>query len=342
MEKTITVLSGDGVGSEICYEAVRVMDAVTAQSKCKFNYIFKDFGGTAIEHYGTPLPFDTRNAVNNCDAVLLGIVGRDCDANQKSPESGFDALLKLTEAYAKLQPIKIYPELFHVSPLRPEIISNTDILMVRELSGGIYQGEHGNAPDGSSAFDVEQYSGLQIQKVAELAFRQANSRNKKLCSVDMANKLASSKLWRRCVEAVSKDYPDVILTHMNANEAAHKLIFQPNQFDVILCSNMLGDIICAQASAICGAVGTLPSAYIGKTEVFQPLYQNDSEGQNSADPIGAIRSCAMMLQRLGFTWESQKIEKAIVAALQDGIFTKDLNDKCVTCSEMADEIIKRL
>lgn len=342
MTKTITVLSGDGIGAEICYEATRVLNAAIAQSEHVFNYEFKDFGGSALIHYGSPFPFDARSAVNGCDAVLLGVIGSPIKGYDKTPRDGFDALLVATGAYARLQPIKIHPELVHLSPLKAEYCNNTDILIVRELSGGIYCGKNGNAPDGSSAFDTEEYSGPQIQRIAELAFEQALLRKKQVCSVDKADKLESSKLWRRCVDAVSKSYPEVELTHMLIEDATAKMVTAPNQFDVILCPNMFGDILGAQASALSGATGTLPSAYIGKTDVFQPVFGSEAFGENSSDPIGAIKSVAMLLDRLNLKQEAKIIEAAIERTLQDGIFTKDLNRNCVTCSEMADAIIKRL
>lgn len=346
MKKIITVLSGDGIGPEICTEAIKVLDKVVKAHGHEFTYVFKDFGGVAIDHYGSPFPFDTRQAVLNCDAVLLGAVGGPAwDKCEKRPESGLLALRSALGAYANLRPAKIYDTLVDASPLKREVCQGTDLLMVRELTGGIYFGKRGNAPDGSSAFDTEEYSGAEIQRIAEVAFEQARLRRKKVCSIDKANVLDSSKLWRRCVEAVSKSYPDVELEHMYVDNAAMQLVKRPTQFDVVLCSNMFGDILSDEASMVCGSIGTMPSASIGgKVGIFEPIHGSapDIAGQNIANPIGTILSCAMMLREFGLYEEAADIESAVEKTLADGIFTRDLSPNSVTCSEMGDAILQRL
>ena len=346
MKKNITVLAGDGIGPEICAEAVKILDAAVSASGHEFTYVYKDFGGVAIDHYGSPFPFDTREAVLNCDAVLLGAVGGPkWDKCEKRPESGLLALRSALGAYANLRPAKIYDELIDASPLKPEICKGTDLLMVRELTGGIYFGKRGNAPDGSSAYDTEEYSGAEIQRIAEVAFNHARLRRKKVCSIDKANVLDSSRLWRRCVEAVAKSYPDVELEHMYVDNAAMQLVKRPTQFDVVLCSNMFGDILSDEASMVCGSIGTMPSASVGgKVGIFEPIHGSapDIAGQNIANPIGTILSCAMMLREFEMFAEAERIESAVKKNLSDGIFTKDLNKNGVTCSEMGDAILKRL
>ena len=319
--KNIVVLSGDGIGPEICTEAVKVLSAASKKHGFELNFIYKDFGGCAIDHYGTPFPFDTRSAVGKADAVLLGAVGGPAwDKCAKRPESGLLELRSSLGAYANLRPARIYKALEDSSPLKREICQGTDILMVRELTGGIYFGKRGTSESGDRAFDTEEYSGAEIERIARVAFEQARSRRRRLCSVDKANILDSSRLWRRCVEALAKQYTDVEVTHMYVDNAAMQLVRCPSQFDVILCSNMFGDILSDEASMICGSIGTMPSA----------------------DPIGTVLSGAMLLRSLGYDDAAQDIERAVELTLNDGIFTRDLSPVCVTCSEMGDAVTARL
>ena len=344
--KNIVVLSGDGIGPEICTEAVKVLSAASKKHGFELNFIYKDFGGCAIDHYGTPFPFDTRSAVGKADAVLLGAVGGPAwDKCAKRPESGLLELRSSLGAYANLRPARIYKALEDSSPLKREICQGTDILMVRELTGGIYFGKRGTSESGDRAFDTEEYSGAEIERIARVAFEQARSRRRRLCSVDKANILDSSRLWRRCVEALAKQYTDVEVTHMYVDNAAMQLVRCPSQFDVILCSNMFGDILSDEASMICGSIGTMPSASIGgKAGIFEPIHGSapDIAGQNAADPIGTVLSGAMLLRSLGYDAAAQDIERAVELTLNDGIFTRDLSPVCVTCSEMGDAVTARL
>ena len=344
--KNIVVLSGDGIGPEICTEAVKVLSAASKKHGFELNFIYKDFGGCAIDHYGTPFPFDTRSAVGKADAVLLGAVGGPAwDKCAKRPESGLLELRSSLGAYANLRPARIYKALEDYSPLKREICQGTDILMVRELTGGIYFGKRGTSESGDRAFDTEEYSGAEIERIARVAFEQARSRRRRLCSVDKANILDSSRLWRRCVEALAKQYTDVEVTHMYVDNAAMQLVRCPSQFDVILCSNMFGDILSDEASMICGSIGTMPSASIGgKAGIFEPIHGSapDIAGQNAADPIGTVLSGAMLLRSLGYDATAQDIERAVELTLNDGIFTRDLSPVCVTCSEMGDAVTARL
>lgn len=346
MSKKIAVLSGDGIGPEICTEAVKVMSVAAARHGSDLSFDFADFGGCAIDHFGAPFPFATRRAVDSADAVLLGAVGGPkWDKCEKRPESGLLELRAHMGAYANLRPARIFPALIGASPLKEEICAGTDLMVVRELTGGIYFGKRGNSDNGDSAFDTEQYSGYEIERIARTAFEQARLRRKKVCSVDKANVLASSKLWRRCVEAVAKDYPDVALTHMYVDNAAMQLVHDPRQFDVLLCSNMFGDILSDEASMICGSIGTMPSAGIGgRAGIFEPIHGSapDIAGKNIADPIGTVLSGAMLLRYLGLAAEAASIENAVELTLKDGIFTPDLSAKCVTCSEMGDAIASRV
>lgn len=347
MNKNIVILPGDGIGPEITIEGQKVLSAVAKKFGHTFNYIYKDFGGVAIDHYGSPFPFDTRSAVQNADAVLLGAVGGPAwDRCEKRPEAGLLALRSALGAYANLRPVKIYDTLRSASPLKNEISAGTDLLVVRELTGGIYFGKRGTATDGGSAFDTEEYSGKEIERIARLAFDAARTRRGAVCSIDKANVLDSSKLWRRCVSAVAKEYPDVALTHMYVDNAAMQLIRKPSQFDVMLTTNMFGDILSDEASMITGSIGMLPSASLGGTVgIFEPIHGSapDIAGHNIANPVGTILSCAMMLRyAFGLHQEAAAIESAVERTLNAGIFTKDLNPNCVTCTEMGSAIATNL
>lgn len=340
--KNIVLLKGDGIGPEIAAQAVKVLSVLGG-----FNIDEKDFGGCAIDKTGEPLPQSTLKAALSAEAVLLGAVGGPkWDSCPKRPEAGLLGLRAALKAYANLRPAVIYEDLKHISPLKDEIISRgVDIMVVRELTGGIYFGKRGRGTEegGEYAYDTEKYSAAEIERIARLAFDISLKRNKRVCSVDKANVLESSRLWRSTVQKVAKDYPEVELEHMYVDNASMQLVRDPAQFDVILTSNMFGDILSDEASMLTGSIGMLPSASLGgQTGLYEPIHGSapDIAGQNIANPIGMVLSVAMMLKySFNMDNESALLEKAVNMAVS-GARTKDIcgGGKSVGCEEMGDII----
>ncbi len=340
--KNIVLLKGDGIGPEIAAQAVKVLSVLDG-----FNIDEKDFGGCAIDKTGEPLPQSTLKAALSAEAVLLGAVGGPkWDSCPKRPEAGLLGLRAALKAYANLRPAVIYEDLKHISPLKDEIISRgVDIMVVRELTGGIYFGKRGRGTEegGEYAYDTEKYSAAEIERIARLAFDISLKRNKRVCSVDKANVLESSRLWRSTVQKVAKDYPEVELEHMYVDNASMQLVRDPAQFDVILTSNMFGDILSDEASMLTGSIGMLPSASLGgQTGLYEPIHGSapDIAGQNIANPIGMVLSVAMMLKySFNMDNESALLEKAVNMAVS-GARTKDIcgGGKSVGCEEMGDII----
>lgn len=340
--KNIVLLKGDGIGPEIAAQAVKVLSVLDG-----FNINEEDFGGCAIDKTGEPLPQSTLKAALSAEAVLLGAVGGPkWDACPKRPEAGLLGLRAALKAYANLRPAVIYEDLKHISPLKDEIISRgVDIMVVRELTGGIYFGKRGRGTEegGEYAYDTEKYSAAEIERIARMAFDISLKRNKRVCSVDKANVLESSRLWRSTVQRVAKDYPEVELEHMYVDNASMQLVRDPAQFDVILTSNMFGDILSDEASMLTGSIGMLPSASLGgQTGLYEPIHGSapDIAGQNIANPIGMVLSVAMMLKySFNMDNESALLEKAVNMAVS-GARTKDIcgGGKSVGCEEMGDII----
>lgn len=340
--KNIVLLKGDGIGPEIAAQAVKVLSVLDG-----FNINEEDFGGCAIDKTGEPLPQSTLKAALSAEAVLLGAVGGPkWDACPKRPEAGLLGLRAALKAYANLRPAVIYEDLKHISPLKDEIISRgVDIMVVRELTGGIYFGKRGRGTEegGEYAYDTEKYSAAEIERIARMAFDISLKRNKRVCSVDKANVLESSRLWRSTVQKVAKDYPEVELEHMYVDNASMQLVRAPAQFDVILTSNMFGDILSDEASMLTGSIGMLPSASLGgQTGLYEPIHGSapDIAGQNIANPIGMVLSVAMMLKySFNMDNESALLEKAVNMAVS-GARTKDIcgGGKSVGCEEMGDII----
>lgn len=340
--KNIVLLKGDGIGPEIAAQAFKVLSVLDG-----FNIDEEDFGGCAIDKTGEPLPQSTLKAALSADAVLLGAVGGPkWDSCPKRPEAGLLGLRAALKAYANLRPAVIYEDLKHISPLKDEIISRgVDIMVVRELTGGIYFGKRGRGTEegGEYAYDTEKYSAAEIERIARLAFDISLKRNKRVCSVDKANVLESSRLWRSTVQRVAKDYPEVELEHMYVDNASMQLVRAPAQFDVILTSNMFGDILSDEASMLTGSIGMLPSASLGgQTGLYEPIHGSapDIAGQNIANPIGMVLSVAMMLKySFNMDNESALLEKAVNMAVS-GARTKDIcgGGKSVGCEEMGDII----
>lgn len=348
MEKKIVLLKGDGIGPEIVDAAVRVLDKVGEVYGHSFSYDQQKIGGEAYDEYGKPLTYEILEACKNSDAILLGAVGGpawdNIDPNLR-PEKGLLALRDGLELYCNLRPAIIYPSLKEASPLKDRIVENgVDIMVVRELIGGIYFGERDSFLKNGvrTAFDTEQYNENEIRRIAIKAFDIAMERDKKITLVDKANVLDSSKLWREVVGEVKEDYPEVELNFLYVDNASMQLIVNPGQFDVILTNNIFGDILSDEASMITGSIGMLPSASLGESGVhmYEPIHGSapDIAGQDKANPIGTILSASMMLEHsFGLVEEARAVEAAVNKFLEAGYRTADLEGgKKVGCKEVGD------
>jgi 3-isopropylmalate dehydrogenase len=344
----IGVIKGDGIGPEIIDEAIKVLDAVSINLDFSLKYEEMLLGGAAIDETGVPLPKETIQGVKKCDAVLFGAIGGPKWDNQERhlrPESGLLGLRKEMGTFANLRPAMVYDELIHASSLKPEVIQGVDIMVVRELTGGIYFGEPREL-HADRAFNTMVYTREEVVRIAIVAFDIAMQRDKRICSVDKANVLEVSQFWREVVEEVAKDYPEVELSHMYVDNAAMQLIRDPKQFDVILTGNIFGDILSDAASMLSGSIGLLPSASTGKgVGLFEPIHGSapDIAGQGIANPLATISSASMMLRyALGEDEAADKIDAAIKKALSEGYRTGDLGDydakEICTCIEMGDII----
>lgn len=326
----ITLIKGDGIGPEIIDEAVKVLDAVASCSDIEFSYDEALMGGSAYDITGDPLPQETITKALNSDAVLFGAIGGqkwDNLPREKRPESGLLRFRKELGVYANLRPAVVYDELINASSLKPEVIKGVDIMVVRELIGGIYFGEpKGRTED--KGWNTMVYTRDEIVRISHQAFKIAQKRGKKVCSIDKANVLDVSQLWRDVVTEVSHEYPDVELTHMYVDNAAMQLVLNPKQFDVMITGNIFGDILSDEASMLCGSIGLLPSASIGdKIGVYEPIHGSapDIAGQGIANPIATIASASMMLKyALGEVEAADKIDNAIKKALNEGYRTGDI------------------
>ena len=326
----IAVIKGDGIGPEIINEAVKVLKVVG--EKFSFRLDFEDYlmGGIAYDLTGNPLPNETIEGCLKADATLFGAIGGEKWDNlprDLRPESGLLRLRKSLEVFANLRPAKVYDELIEASTLKPEIVSGVDILVVRELIGGIYFGTP-KGRDKERGFNTMVYSISEVERIAHTAFKAAQKRNKKVCSVDKANVLDVSQLWREVVSEVAKEYPDVELSHMYVDNAAMQLIRYPKQFDVILTGNLFGDILSDEARMLSGSIGLLPSASIGgKAAVYEPIHGSapDIAGMGIANPIANIASASMLLRySLGEIDDANAIDNAIETTLKKGYRTKDI------------------
>jgi 3-isopropylmalate dehydrogenase len=343
MAYKIAVIKGDGIGPEIIDEAIKVLDAVSAKEGFDLDYKEYLLGGSAVDVFDNPCPDETIKGALNSDAVLFGAIGGpkwDTLPKEKRPETGLLKLRKSLGLFANLRPAIIFDELIDASTLKPEVIKGVDLEVVRELTGGIYFGEP-RYKDDNKAYNTMIYSRDEIERIARVAFEEAQKRRKKVTSVDKANVLEVSELWREVVEEVAKEYPDVELEHMYVDNAAMQLVRDPKQFDVILTGNIFGDILSDEASMIVGSIGLLPSASIGgKVGLFEPIHGSapDIAGQGIANPIATILSAAMMLDYLGENKGAKRIREAIKEVLRDGYRTKDIANfgakEVVTTSEM--------
>lgn len=346
MEKKIAVLPGDGIGPEVTEQAVKVLDAVAQRFQHQFTYCFALVGAVAIDLHGDPLPSETLDTCLNADAILFGAIGHPKYDNDPSatvrPEQGILRLRKSLGLYANIRPVTTYQSLLHLSPLRQEKVEGVDMVIYRELTGGIYFGEKGRKNEGQEAFDTCAYSRLEIERIAHLAFQNAMTRSRKVTLVDKANVMETSRLWREVVQRLAKDYPEVTLDMMFVDNAAMQLIQYPKQFDVILTDNMFGDILSDEASVLLGSMGLLPSASIGeKTSLFEPIHGSypQAAGQDIANPMAAILSAAMLLESLNLQKEATAVRYAVRYVLEKGIGTRELNPEIIhSCSQIGDLI----
>jgi len=344
----IGVIKGDGIGPEIVDEAIKVLDAVSVAQGFNLKYEEMLLGGAAIDETGVPLPEETIQGVKKCDAVLFGAIGGpkwDNLDRHLRPETGLLGLRKEMGTFANLRPAMVYDELVNASSLKPEVIQGVDIMVVRELTGGIYFGQPRELLD-DRAYNTMVYTKEEVERIAHVAFDIAMKRDKRVCSVDKANVLEVSQFWREIVEEVAKEYPEVELSHMYVDNAAMQLIRDPKQFDVILTGNIFGDILSDAASMLSGSIGLLPSASTGKgVGLFEPIHGSapDIAGQGIANPLATISSASMMLRyALNEQVAADRIDAAIKKALAEGYRTGDIGDydakEIVTCSEMGEII----
>lgn len=335
MEFNIATISGDGIGPEVIAETVKVLNKIGDKFNHKFNFTEVLAGGIAIDKTGNPLPQETVDICKKSDSVLLGAVGGpkwDNLGGQQRPEAALLGLRGQLKLFTNLRPALLHNALKDACPLKPEYVEGgLDIMVVRELTGGIYFGERGHREGkyGDEAYDTESYSEFEVKRIAKIAFEIAMQRNKKVTSVDKANILESSRLWRKVVNEVAKDYPEVTVDHLYVDNAAMQLVRYPKQFDVIVTSNMFGDILSDEASMITGSIGMLPSASLGEGSfgMYEPIHGSapDIAGQNLANPIATILSAAMML-RYSFKLdnEAKAIEDAVTKVLNNGYRTGDI------------------
>ncbi len=356
MNKNIAVIRGDGIGPEIVEQALKVLDKVAEIYGHTFNYADVDMGGCAIDKWGNPLPEEMLKKCVESDSVLLGAVGGEKWNNvpgEMRPEKGLLRLRAGMGVYSNNRPAKIWKQLADASPLKKEIVDRgIDFIIVRELIGGIYFGEHTtNEENGEKkAVDVLSYTESEIERIGRIGFETAQKRNKKLCSVEKSNVLDSSRLWKKVMHELAAEYPDVELSDMLVDNCAMQIVKNPAQFDVIVTENMFGDILSDEASMITGSIGMIPSSSLGATScgLYEPIHGSapDIAGMDIANPIGTILSAAMML-RYSFDMpkEADAVENAVSAVLDNGYRTADIMSegcKKVGCSEMGELIISKL
>jgi 3-isopropylmalate dehydrogenase len=353
MKATIAVLSGDGIGPEVTSQAIIVLQKIAAKYGHDFVFNEAPMGGIAIDQSGDPCPDSTIHTCEAADAILLGAVGGPKWSDPTAPVRPEQGLLKVRkhfDLFANLRPVKAYPALAQHTPLRPELLEGVDLLFVRELTGGIYFGPRQEQGDGDTAFDTELYTVPEVERVAQVAFRAAQGRRKKLTSVDKANVMASMRLWRRTVVKVHEDYPDVELDHVLVDACTMYLVTRPASFDVLVASNMFGDILSDETSVLAGSLGMLPSASLGSATfgLYEPIHGSapDIAGQGKANPIGTILSAALLLRySLGLEAEAKVVENAVDAALNAGARTADIvarGGSFITTTEMTQAIVSNL
>ncbi|MBX2946444.1 MAG: 3-isopropylmalate dehydrogenase [Cyclobacteriaceae bacterium] len=356
MKKRITIIPGDGIGKEVTTEGKNVLQHIAESSGHEFIFTEALIGHDAIEKTGTALPDETLAMLKNSDAILFGAVGHpkyDNDPTLKvRPEQGLLKMRKELGLYANLRPIKLFDELLHASSIKPEILKGSDILFFRELTGDVYFGEKGRRDENNTAYDLMIYHRYEIERIAHKAFQAARTRRKKVTSVDKANVLESSRLWREVVQQVGKEYPDITLEHQFIDAAAMKLIQSPRSFDVVLTGNLFGDILTDEASQIAGSMGMLASASVGDTVgLYEPIHgsAHDITGKGIANPLASILSAALLLDiSFGLKEESEAVIQAVEQTLKAGYRTADIADsttpkeKILNTGNMGKKVVDQL
>jgi len=353
VKATIAVLAGDGIGREVVPEAVKLLKAVGERFGHVFEFVSGDVGGQAIDKIGVPLPQETLTLAKQAAAVLLGAVGGPkWEGLEYSlrPERGLLGLREQLGLFANLRPAKLYPMLAEASTLKRDVIEGLDLLVVRELTGGIYFGKPRGIekiPGGERGINTEVYTTQEIRRIAKIAFEAARKRRRRVTSVDKANVLESSELWRRVVNEVHRDFPDVELSHMYVDNCAMQLVRNPKQFDVLVTTNLFGDILSDEAAMLTGSIGMLPSASLGThAGLYEPIHGSapDIAGKNLANPIATIASAALMLSyTFHLEKEAEAVESAILRTLDQGYRTKDIHSpgtRLVGTAEMGNAVLK--
>ena len=352
MELNIALLPGDGIGPEVIDQAVKVCNAIAKKFNHKINWNPALTGADAIDKVGDPYPEETHKICMKSDAILFGAIGDpkyDNDPNAKvRPEQGLLKMRKRLGLFANIRPTFAFPSLINKSPLKKERIEGTDLIFVRELTSGIYFGESGRKDNGNIAFDTCTYSRKEIIRLAKKGFELAMRRSKKLCCVDKANVLESSRLWRETVQLMEKDYPEVSVSYEFVDAVAMRLVQWPNSYDVLITENLFGDILTDEASIIAGSMGLMPSASIGKeTSLFEPIHGSypQAAGKNIANPLATILSAAMMFEdAFSLKKEAQLIREIVNKSLEEMIVTEDLSngEKAYSTSQVGDWLVNQI
>ena len=333
MKKNIAVIEGDGIGPEVTAQALKVLEAIAKEFGHEFQFTKCLMGAAAIDATGSPLPDETIETCLESDAILLGAIGHPKYDNDPTatvrPEQGLLKLRKSLQLFANIRPVTTYASLQHLSPLKLKNLQGVDLVIYRELTGGIYFGKKNLSEDGSTASDECIYTKDEILRIAKLAFEKAQQRRKKLTLVDKANVLETSRLWRKTVQELSTQFPDVAVDFLFVDNAAMQLIVNPKQFDVILTENMFGDILSDEASVISGSLGLLPSSSIGNSSaLFEPIHGSypQAAGKDIANPVGSVLSAALMLDYFGLNVEADMVRASVEWALSHGFVTRDIDD----------------
>ncbi|UXP31627.1 3-isopropylmalate dehydrogenase [Reichenbachiella agarivorans] len=351
MDFKIGVLAGDGIGPEIVEQAIKVMDAVGAKFGHNFNYTKALVGAIAIDETGDPYPDATHQVCMDSDAVLFGAIGDPKYDNNPAakvrPEQGLLGMRKKLGLYANIRPVTTFPSLLHKSPLRQDIVEGADLVVIRELTGGIYFGARGRSEDLTSAFDTCVYTVEEIERILRLAYEYAGKRNKRVTVVDKANVLASSRLWREVAQRIEKEYTDIETDYMLVDNAAMQLIQWPKKFDVMVTENMFGDILSDEASVITGSMGLLPSASVGReTSVFEPIHGSypQAAGKDIANPLATVLSAAMLLESLDLLEEAQAVRDVVNRSIDAEVVTVDIagDSKAYKTSEVGTWLAENL
>ncbi len=347
----IAILPGDGIGPEVVAEAIKVLQAIGTMHNIEFNLNFADLGAVAIDKTGEALPAKTLQTCIEADAVLLGAIGDpryDDPTLQVRPEQGLLRLRKALGLFCNVRPVRAYDSLLELSPLKRKYVAGADLVIYRELTGGIYFGEQGRKENNSYAYDVCGYHIHEIERIVRLAFEAARLRKNRVTLVDKANVLESSRLWREVFNEIKKEFEDVETNYVLVDNAAMQMILNPCAFDVIVTSNIFGDIISDEASVICGSLGMLPSASLGvEHSLFEPVHGSypAAAGKNIANPLATILSVALMLRHLGIEIGALQIEEAVAHCLEESFLTEDLcidKSEACSCSEVGDAVATAL